>query len=69
MINNLVCITYLTKWLQEVGAGDWNHDVYVVNDEQRLVLHLVGEVGHVVCQVQHLRQTGFLQHTDVTFNK
>lgn len=39
---------YLTKGLQEVGASHRYHDIYVVNDEQWLVLHLIREVSHVV---------------------
>lgn len=58
---NRLWYTYLTKGLEKISARHRDHDVYVVNNEQRLILYLVGKVGQVVRQVQHLWQAGFLK--------
>ena len=45
--------TYLFERLQEVGAGDGDHNVNLVYHKERFVDHGVGNVGKVVCQVEH----------------
>lgn len=71
---DLVCMTYLLEGLQQVAAGHRQGDVYVVHDEQGLLLALVGETGQVVCYVQehvylHLLQGGKVTITTITFTK
>jgi hypothetical protein len=61
--DNKLWYTHLTKRLEKISARHWDHNVYVVNNEQGLVLYLVWEVGQVVRQVQHLWEAGFLKNT------
>jgi hypothetical protein len=61
--DNNLWYTYLTKRLEKISARHWDHNVYVMNNEQGLVLYLVWEVGQVVRQEQHLWQAGFLKNT------
>lgn len=43
---------YLFEGLQQVAARNRQGDVYVVHDEERLLLALVWETGEVVCYKQ-----------------
>lgn len=43
---------YLFEGLQQVAARDRQSDVYVVHDEERLLLALVWETSKVVCDKQ-----------------
>lgn len=43
---------YLFEGLQQVAARNRQSDVYVVHDEERLLLALVWETGKVVCYKQ-----------------
>lgn len=45
-------LSYLFEGLQQVAARNRQGDVYVVHDEERLLLALVGETGEVVCDKQ-----------------
>lgn len=49
--------SHLFKGLQQVTARDGQGDVYVVHDEERLLLALVWKTSKVVCDKQ--------QHVDV----
>lgn len=39
---------HLFERLEEIGARDRYHDIYVVDDEERLIYHLVREICQVV---------------------
>lgn len=45
-------LSYLFEGLQQVAARNRQGDVYVVHDEERLLLALVGETGQVICYKQ-----------------
>ena len=52
---------YLFEGLEQVAARHRQGDVYVVHDEERLLLALVWEIGEVVCYKQQHVHFGFLQ--------
>lgn len=56
MVHTQAYPPHLPEGLQEVGAHCGYHQVNVVDDEERLVQHLVGEVGEVVCYVEQFLQ-------------
>lgn len=54
-------LTYLFKGLQQIASRNRQGDVYVVHDEERLLLALEGETGEVVCYKQQHVHISLLQ--------
>ena len=54
---------HLSEWLKKIGAHGGYHEVDVINDEERLVQHLVWKVGQIVRNKKQLFQWGFLHQT------
>lgn len=54
-------LSYLSKGLQEVAARNRKGDVYVVHNEERLLLALVWKTGEVVCYKQQHVYLRFLK--------
>lgn len=44
--------SHLLERLEQVASRDRQSNVYMVHDEKRLLLGLVGEAGQVVCYEQ-----------------
>ncbi len=56
---------YLFKCLQQVAAGHRQCDVYMMHDEQRLLLRLIGEVGQIISdEQQHVHLNLLLRHRE-----
>lgn len=56
-------MTHLLKRLEQVATRDGQCDIYVVHDEKRLVLGLIGETGQAVCYKHQHVHLCFLQQT------
>lgn len=56
---------YLFKCLQQVAAWHRECDVYMMHDEQRLLLRLIGEVGQIISdEQQHVHLNLLLGHRE-----
>lgn len=55
--------THLLKRLKQVTTRDRQRNIYMVHDEKRLVLGLIGETGQAVCYKQQHVHLCFLQDT------
>lgn len=54
---------HLLERLEQVATRDRQSNIYMVHDEKRLVLGLVGEAGQAVCYKQQHVHFYFLQGT------
>lgn len=61
-------ISYLSEGLQQVAARNRQSDVYMVHNEERLLLALVWKTGKVVCYKQQHVHLRFLKEKKPAYN-